>query len=43
MREKKIYEACERLLTVCSHCKEDVHILIVTDEVWMDMGIEIWD
>lgn len=43
MREKKIYEACERLLTVCSHCKEDENILIVTDEESMDMGMALWD
>ena len=43
MREKKIYEACQRLLTVCSHCKEDENILIVTDEESMDMGMALWD
>ena len=43
MREKKIYEACRRLLTVCSHCQKDENILIVTDETCYDMGMAIWD
>ena len=43
MREKKVYEACRRLLTVCSHCKKDEKILIVTDEKCLDMGLAIWD
>ena len=43
MREKKIYEACQRLLTVCSHCKEDENILIVTDEESMEIGMALWD
>ena len=43
MREKKVYEACRRLLTVCSHCREDENILIVTDEDCFDMGLAIWD
>ena len=43
MAEKKIYEACRRLLTDCSHCKEDENILIVTDEQSMEMGMAIWN
>lgn len=43
VREKKIYEACERLLTVCSHCKEDENILIVTDEESLEIGMALWD
>lgn len=43
MREKKIYEACQRLLTVCAKCKKDENILIVTDEKSLDMGMAIWD
>lgn len=42
-REKKIYEACTRLLTVCSDCKKDENILIVTDETSMDIGLALWD
>jgi leucyl aminopeptidase (aminopeptidase T) len=43
MREKKIYKACQTLLTVCSHCQKDENILIVTDEDCMDMGLALWD
>lgn len=43
MREKKTYKACETLLTVCSQCKEDENILIVTDETSIDMGMALWD
>ena len=43
MKKKKIYKACETLLTTCSHCKKDEKILIVTDEECMDMGMAIWD
>ncbi len=31
------------LLTVCSHCKEDENILIVTDEESMEIGMALWD
>ena len=43
MREKKIYEACQRLLTVCAQCKKDENILIVTDEDSMEIGMALWD
>lgn len=43
MREKKVYESCRRLLTMCSGCKPEEKILIVTDEDCMDMGMAIWD
>lgn len=42
-REKKIYQACETLLTVCSNAKEDEEILIVTDDECMDIGLALWD
>lgn len=42
-REKKIYKACETLLTVCSHCQKEENILIVTDETCMDIGMALWD
>lgn len=43
MREKKIYKACQTLVTTCAHCKKDEKILVVTDEECMDMGLAIWD
>lgn len=43
MQGKKIYEACNRLLTVCSHCKKEENILIVTDETSYDIGMALWD
>ncbi|MBQ6321538.1 MAG: hypothetical protein IJI24_01565, partial [Lachnospiraceae bacterium] len=43
MAEKKIYEACTRLLTVCSHCQRDENILIVTDETSFEIGMALWD
>ncbi|MCI8505595.1 MAG: hypothetical protein HFI67_05335 [Lachnospiraceae bacterium] len=43
MGEKKVYEACRRLLTVCSHCQKEENILIVTDEESFDMGMAMWD
>ncbi len=43
MREKKVYEAARRLLTMCSHCKPEEKILIVTDEQCMDIGLAIYD
>ena len=43
MREKKLYESCRRLLTVCSECRKDEKILIVTDDDCLDIGLAIWD
>lgn len=43
MAEKKIYEACRRLLTVCAKAQKDENILIVTDDQRMDIGMALWD
>ena len=43
MREKKVYESCRRLLTVCADCKKDEKILIVTDDDCLEIGLAIWD
>jgi len=43
MERKKIYKACETLLTTCSACKKDENILIVTDEDRFEIGMAIWE
>ena len=43
MADKKIYESCRRLLTVCANAKPEENILIVTDEDCYEMGKAIWD
>ena len=43
MAEKKIYKACETLLTVCSNCQPEEEILIVTDYTRLDIGMAMWD
>ena len=43
MAEKKIYESCRRLLTLCGNCKPEEKILIVTDEDCMEIGMALWD
>jgi 2,5-dihydroxypyridine 5,6-dioxygenase len=42
-REKKIYKACQTLLTTCAKCKKDENILIVTDEDCFEIGMALWD
>ena len=41
--EKKIYEACRRLLTTCANCQPDENILIVTDTDSLEIGMALWD
>lgn len=43
MQNKKVYKACQTLLTTCAHCKKDENILIVTDEGCMEMGMALWN
>ena len=43
MQKKKVYKACQTLLTTCAHCKKDENILIVTDEGCMEMGMALWN
>ena len=42
MSEKKIYEACTRLLELCAAVKKEEKILIVTDDDRLEMGEAIW-
>ena len=37
MQNKKVYKACQTLLTTCAHCKKDESIRIVTGEGCMEM------
>ncbi len=43
MKDAKVYEACERLLTVCSNCQPEEKILIVTDEQSLEIGMALWN
>ena len=43
MAEKKIYEACRRLLTICANCQPEENILIVTDTDSLEIGMALWD
>jgi leucyl aminopeptidase (aminopeptidase T) len=43
MEKKKIYPACETLLTTCSNCQPDEEILIVTDTERFEIGMAMWD
>ena len=43
MAEKKIYEACRRLLTICANCQPEENILIVTDTDCLEIGMALWD
>lgn len=43
MEKKKIYQACETLLTTCSNCQPDEEILIITDTERFEIGMAMWD
>lgn len=43
MAEKKIYEACTRLLEQCAAVKKEEKILIVTDDDCLEIGQALWD
>ncbi len=40
---KKIYEACRRLLTICSNCQPEENIRIVMDTDSLEIGMALWD
>lgn len=41
--ERKIYKACQTLLSVCAKCKKDEKILIVTDPDSLHIAQALWD
>src|SRR5699024_2321858 len=43
MAEKKVYEACRRLLTICANCQPEENILIVTDTECLEIGMALWN
>ena len=43
MAEKKVYEACRRLLTICANCQPEENILFVTDTECLEIGMALWN